>query len=89
LNRVEKRLLEADLITDLAGAVQPKDASPETIRSAIGTRPYYLCAEGNSVLEDYRRILAIAEKFNEIIGFIIKATQETAKKSLATPSFVN
>ena len=82
LNRVEKRLLEAGLVTDLAGAVQPKDASPETIRSAIGTRPY-LRAEGNSVLEDYRRILAIAEKFNEIIGFIIKATQETAKKSLA------
>jgi hypothetical protein len=82
LNRVEKRVLVAGLVTDLAGAVQPKDASPETIRSAIGTRPY-LHAEGNSVLEDYRRILAIAEKFNEIIGFIMKATQETAKESLA------
>lgn len=82
LNRVEERLLQAGLVTDMAEAVRGDDALPDVIRSAIGTRPY-LRAEGNSVLEDYRRILAIAEKFNEIVGFIVKATQEAAKKSPA------
>lgn len=82
LNRVEQRLLEAGLVTDLAGVVDADDASPEAIRSAMGTRPY-LRAEGNSVLEDYRRILAIAEKFNDIVDFIVKASQETARKSPA------
>jgi len=79
LNRVEESLRRAGLVADLAD--QPSDtSSPDAIRAAIGRRPYLLAA-GNSVLEDYRRILAIAEKFNEIIGFIVKASQESAKKS--------
>lgn len=82
LNRVEERLLRAGLVTDLGEVANASAASPEDIRAAIGTRPY-LRAQGNSVLEDYRRILMIAEKFNEIIGFIVKASQETAKKSPA------
>jgi hypothetical protein len=82
LNRVEGRLLEAGLVTDLSEAVDLGESSATNIRAAIAERPY-LRAEGNSVLEDYKRILAISEKFNEIVGVIVKATQETAKKSPA------
>jgi hypothetical protein len=79
LNRVELSLRRAGLVTDLSE--QPSSVnSADLIRHAIGGRPY-LCAAGNSVLEDYQRILAIAEKFNEIIAFIGKASSEGLKKS--------
>src|SRR5689334_17760363 len=51
LSRVERHLTEAGLITELSEALEPNNISPETIRVAIGARPY-LRAEGNSVLED-------------------------------------
>lgn len=82
LIRVEKNLFEAGLVADLSTQVEPDQTSSTVIRAAIGDRPY-LRAEGNSVLEDYRRIVAISEQFNEIIRFIGLATQETAKKSPA------
>src|SRR5262249_10800011 len=51
-------------------------------RVAIGDRPY-LRAAGNSVLEDYKQILGIREKCNDIVGFIRKAAEEGVKKSAA------
>ena len=81
LNRVETRLTDNELVTDLStpgGDV----TTAEQVRSVISGRPY-LRGEGDSVIEDYRRIMAISEKFNEIVGFIVKATQETARKSAA------
>jgi hypothetical protein len=80
LNRIERRLLQAGLVTDLSAAVSRTESSAETIRSAIGHRPY-LQAEGAGVVEDYRRILLISEKFNELAAFIIRSNQETFKQS--------
>jgi hypothetical protein len=81
LNSVEHRLVTTGLVTDLSSAVQPRnESSAEKIRVAIGDRPY-LRAEGSSVIEDYRRIVAISAKFNEVVAFLVKAGQETAKKS--------
>jgi hypothetical protein len=84
LNRVEKRLLQAGLVTDLGEVVKAGETRPEAIRTAIGDRPY-LRAEGASFLEDYRRIVAIAAKFNEVIAFVGRASLETAK---ASPAYV-
>ncbi len=81
LNRVETRLKADQLVTDLSDG-DLAFTSVDAIRSAIGDRPY-LRAEGDSVIEDYRRILAIGEKFNEIVQFISKASQESVKKSAA------
>jgi hypothetical protein len=80
LNRVERGLEEAGLITDLSTRVSGDESSPQKIRAVIGKRPY-LRAEGASVLEDYRRILSISEKFNDILTLIEKAIQEGVKKS--------
>jgi hypothetical protein len=79
LNRVEQRLEKAGLVTDLS-TLPSSESSPEVIRAALGDRPY-LRAEGWSVIEDYRRILAISTRFNEIVGFVARAGQETAKNS--------
>jgi hypothetical protein len=80
LNRIEDRLIQAGLVTDLSGAVSRAESSAEAIRAAIGHRPY-LRAEGFGVVEDYRRILAISEKFNDVASFIIRSGQETMKRS--------
>jgi len=80
LNRIEKQLAVAKLVTDLSAMEPRNQSSPEKIRAALGNRPY-LRAEGWSVIEDYRRILAISSKFNEVVGFVVKAGQESAKKS--------
>jgi hypothetical protein len=80
LNRVENRLVTAKLVTDLSAVKLHDQSSPEEIRAALGDRPY-LRASGWSVIEDYRHILAIALKFNDVVGFIVRAGQENAKKS--------
>ena len=80
LNRIEVRLDAAKLVTDLSNVEPSVQSSPEKIRAALGDRPY-LRAEGWSVIEDYRRILAISSRFNEVVGFVVKAGQESAKKS--------
>jgi hypothetical protein len=80
LNRVEQRLEEVGLVTDLAEAVNSDESSADKIRHAIAHRPY-LRAEGSSVLEDYRRILTISEKFNDLVGFIGKSGQQAVKQS--------
>jgi hypothetical protein len=80
LNHVEQRLAAASLVTDLSALEPRNQSSPEGIRAALGDRPY-LRAEGWSVIEDYQRILAISSRFNEVVGFVAKAGQETTKKS--------
>lgn len=79
LNRVEAHLAESELVTDLSGS---DPATAQEVRSMLAGRPY-LRAEGDSVIEDYHRILSISEKFNEIVAFVVKASQETIKKSPA------
>ena len=79
LNHVESRLDENGLVTDLS-SVSADESSPETIRAALGDRPY-VRAEGWSVIEDYRRILAISSKFNEIVGYIRKSAEMAIKES--------
>jgi hypothetical protein len=80
LNRVEQRLAESGLVTDLSRELSASESSPQKIRDAIGERPY-LRAGGASALEDYRRIVAISEKFNEIVQFLANATKDALKKS--------
>jgi hypothetical protein len=80
LQRVEERLATSGLVTDLDVELLRTETSPERIREILGDRPY-LRASGYSVIEDYRRILAVGEKFNEIIAFLSKAAQDTMKKS--------
>jgi hypothetical protein len=80
LNRVEKRLTEAKLVADLSLELTEDESSPERIRAVVEKRPY-LRAQGFSVLEDYRRILAIIEKFNDVGQFLTKIAQENLKKS--------
>jgi len=80
LNRIEDRLAYGGLVTDLSQLLDPAESDARAIRTAIGGRPY-LKARGSGVIEDYRHILAIGEKFNEIVAFLAKAGQETAKKS--------
>ena len=80
LNRVERALADAELVTDLSSAVSSEESSPQKIRAAIGNRPY-LRAGGTSVLEDYRRMLAISEKFNEFMVFFTKLSEDRLKKS--------
>jgi len=79
LNRVERKLEEVGLVTDLS-LLSSNESSPEAIRAAFADRPY-LRADGWSVIEDYRRILAISSRFNEVIALIAKASLETLKKT--------
>jgi hypothetical protein len=79
LNRVESQLNEAGLVADLSE--HPKtESSAESIRIAIGSRPY-LKALGWGVIEDYQRILTIAERFNDVVDFIGKCAFQSIKKS--------
>jgi hypothetical protein len=66
-------------VLDLS-TISKDESSAARIRELIGGRPY-LRADGASVLEDYRRLVAISEKFNDIIAFLEKIGQKAAKKS--------
>ncbi len=80
LSLVDERLCAAGLVADLSTSVDPDESSPEKIRASISGRPY-LKAEGWSVVEDYRRILTISEKFNQLVEFLAKAGLEAVKQS--------
>ena len=82
LHRVENQLSEVGLVADLDACEIPDETSAESIRQAIGPRPY-LRASGHSVIEDYRRILAVAERFNEIVDSMSKAAQASLKATSA------
>jgi hypothetical protein len=80
LNRVERALADSGLVADLTSEPARTESSPQKIRSVIGKRPY-LRAEGASVIEDYQRMLAISEKFNDFIEFLGKLQQKNVKSS--------
>jgi hypothetical protein len=79
LNRIEAYLSSAGLVINLSGAISPDESSPEVIRATIGQIPFVV-ATGWSVIEDYRRILSIAERFNDLIEFISQSAIEGIKK---------
>lgn len=79
LNSVERRLSGEKLVVDLS-KINKDESSPTKIHEFIGDRPY-LRAEGESVLEDYKHIVAISQRFNEIIEFLQKIHEENFKKS--------
>lgn len=80
LSRIEQALDEGGLVTALERDGPSNPTDPEQIRTIIEARPY-LKVEGATVLEDYSRFLAIAERFNDIAAFIGRAAFETLKKS--------
>jgi len=82
LNLVEDRLAESDLVADLSSIGLDASHDGSAVRSVIGNSPY-LRAQGDSVIEDYRRILAISGKFNQFVDFFAKSTEQTAKASPA------
>lgn len=80
LNRLEDWLAESDLVADLTSPIAENDLQPDTVRAAIGDRPY-VRAKGWGVIEDYRRMAAIAAKFNQIVEFVSRSALESVKAS--------
>jgi hypothetical protein len=80
LTRVESQLNTMNLVADIRSRVEEETLSAENIRKSIGKKPYII-ASGWSVIEDYRRILSISQKFNEITKFIARCATEAVKQS--------
>jgi hypothetical protein len=80
LNDVEAGLQHLNLVSDLTTTAPKDPSSYESIREAVGGRPY-LRVSGRSVIEDYRRILSIGAAFNEIVAFITECALDNVKKS--------
>ncbi len=80
LNRVELHLADSGLVTDLSESLDAGESSADQVRRAIAGRPY-LRAEGPSVVEDYRQILKICQKFNDLATFVGRSGQEGVKQS--------
>ena len=80
LNRVEARLAKIGLVTDLAASLAASEDSSEAIRLLIEKRPY-LKAAGQSVIEDYRRMLSRTTSFNDIVALVARSAHESVKKS--------
>jgi len=80
LNRIEAFLSEYGLVVNLNAALPQDEKSPEKIRAVIGDTPYVV-AKGRSVIEDYQRILLIAERFNNLASFISRSAIENLKQS--------
>jgi len=80
LSKVESRLDEVNLLSDLTQYSPDESSSVHDIRSYIGTSSY-IKAAGNSVIEDYQHILAISKKFNAISEFINHSSENTIKES--------
>lgn len=80
LTRIENQLSEMKLVADICKLVPSETSSAEKVREAIGENPYII-ASGWSVIEDYRRILAISQKFNDITKFISRCAAEAIKQS--------
>ncbi len=79
LNRVWRRLAKIGLVTDLAASLAASEDSSEAIRLLIEKRPY-LKAAGQSVIEDYRRMLCTTS-FNDIVALAARSAHESVKKS--------
>lgn len=80
LEKVEERLSKVGLLSDLAVFSPNPTSDVNEIHDFIG-KSAYLKVEGKSVIEDYRRISAISEKFNELSKFISRSAIESIKKS--------
>ncbi len=80
LNRVDVELTNAGLVVDLMTSLPASEPDPQEIRNAIGLHPY-IKAAGASVIEDYRRILSISEKFNDIVEFVAECGMQAIKQS--------
>ncbi len=80
LNDVEAGLQKLALVSDLTTTLPEDSSFPDSIREVIENRPY-LRAAGPSAIEDYRRVLSVAGKFNEIAAFIKECTLDSVKKS--------
>lgn len=80
LNRIEAFLSSDGLVVNLNDVLDVSVASPEDIRAAIGHIPYVV-AQGWSVIEDYKRILHIAERFDDIAAFIGRSATENIRKN--------
>lgn len=84
LSKVEELLIAQALVVNLNKTVDPKESSPNIIRTAIGNNPYIL-ASGHSVIEDYAHIESNLNNFNQLIEFVTKSATEAIKK---TPAYI-
>ena len=82
LSKVEERLKQVGLLSDLASLGLTGSGDVEAIQSHIGQCPY-IKAEGKSVIEDYRRFSTVSQQFNDIVQFISRSAVESVKESEA------
>ena len=80
LNRIEALLTNSNLVIDLNSTIQSDETSPEVVRAVIANKPY-LRVQGWSVIEDYQRIMTIADRFSELVEFFSQAQIDAIKKS--------
>ena len=80
LNKLENILKEAELIIDLDQTIERNEEAAEKIRETIGNIPY-IKSSGQSVIEDFNRILIISQSFNDLVGFINKSIIQNFEKS--------
>lgn len=80
LNHVENGLQDLGFVVDLMTNVAPDESDPQSIRNAIGLNPY-VKASGNSVIEDYQKILSTSQRFNDIAEFLSKCGTNALKES--------
>jgi hypothetical protein len=80
LETIESGLASHSLLADINELVPSNETNSRTVRSALGDTPY-VRAEGWSTIEDYQRILSIADHFNEIIDFIGKAEIQSVRNT--------
>jgi len=80
LNRLEHHLEQAGLLVDLNQALPGETSSPDDIRKPMESAPY-VRATGWSVIEDYKRIGEISQRFNDLIEFVARSARQNAKKT--------
>lgn len=80
LNRIETLLESSNLIIDLNKKLSSDTDSPEVIRNVISNIPY-IVGSGWSILEDYKKMYEISDKFNELAKFPGRSVQEGYKKT--------
>ncbi len=80
LNRVDDELSGLNLVIDLSASIEADESSPEAVRAAVRGYPY-VKATGACVIEDYPRILAISERFFDVINFVARCGMESLKQA--------
>jgi len=69
LNLLEESLTGLELAIDLNRMLPDTESSADSIREAIGAKPYVI-AQGYSAIEDYHRIRALTDSFTPLAQFI-------------------